>query len=33
MDVELFEPSMYLRMQDGAPERLARAFDSYARRE
>jgi glutathione synthase/RimK-type ligase-like ATP-grasp enzyme len=29
MELELVEPSMYLRMDDAAPERFARAFDEY----
>lgn len=29
MELELVEPSMYLRMDAGAPERFARAFDDY----
>ena len=32
MELELIEPSMYLRMETGAAERFARAFDQYARR-
>jgi hypothetical protein len=29
MELELVEPSMYLRMDKAAPERFARAFDEY----
>lgn len=29
MEVELIEPSLYFRMDPGAPERFARAFDSW----
>ncbi len=29
MELELVEPSMYLRMDEAAPERFARAFDGY----
>lgn len=32
MELELIEPSMYLRMDADAPERFARAFDQYVRR-
>jgi hypothetical protein len=31
MELELIEPSMYLRMNADAPQRFARAFDHYAR--
>lgn len=31
MEVELIEPSLYLRMHPSAPERFAAAFDRYAR--
>lgn len=31
MELELIEPSMYLRMDDAAPLRFAEAFDHYAR--
>lgn len=31
MELELVEPSLYLRMHPQAPERFARAFDRYAR--
>jgi len=30
MELELIEPSMYLRLDDAAPERFARAFDVFA---
>jgi hypothetical protein len=29
MELELIEPSMYLRMNPDAPERFAAAFDRY----
>lgn len=32
MELELIEPSLYLRMDAGAPERFARAFDARMRR-
>lgn len=32
MELELIEPSLYLRMDPGAPGRFAAAFDRYARR-
>jgi glutathione synthase/RimK-type ligase-like ATP-grasp enzyme len=32
MELELIEPSLYLRMDPRAPERFAAAFDRYARR-
>ena len=32
MELELVEPSLYLRMDDAAPARFATAFDSYYRR-
>ncbi|MDX1481422.1 MAG: hypothetical protein R3315_07095 [Woeseiaceae bacterium] len=31
MELELIEPSLYLRMDDDAPERFARAFDHHVR--
>jgi len=31
MELELIEPSMYLRMDPEAPGRFARAFDRYVR--
>ena len=31
MELELIEPSLYLRMDDGAPDRFARAFDAHVR--
>ena len=31
MELELIEPSLYLRMDDDAPERFARAFDGHVR--
>ena len=31
MELELIEPSLYLRTDAGAPMRFARAFDAYAR--
>ena len=31
MELELIEPSLYLRMDEGAPDRFAAAFDSYYR--
>lgn len=31
MELELIEPSMYLRMHSAAPKRFAKAFDHYAR--
>ncbi len=32
MELELIEPSLYLRMDPGAPQRFAAAFDDYVRR-
>jgi len=32
MELELIEPSLYLRMDDAAPERFAGAFDEYVTR-
>ena len=32
MELELIEPSMYLRMHEAAPQRFARAFDEYVAR-
>jgi hypothetical protein len=32
MELEMIEPSMYLRMHDDAPRRFAEAFDAYVRR-
>jgi hypothetical protein len=29
MELELIEPSLYLRMDDGAADRFAAAFDHY----
>ena len=29
MELELIEPSLYLRMHDAAPQRFAQAFDKY----
>ena len=31
MELELIEPSMYLRMDEAAPQRFAEAFDEYVR--
>jgi glutathione synthase/RimK-type ligase-like ATP-grasp enzyme len=33
MELELIEPSMYLRMDSGAPGRFARAFNDYVERQ
>jgi len=30
MELELIEPSMYLRMDETVPQRFAAAFDTYA---
>jgi len=33
MELELIEPSLYLRMEPAAPERFARALDTYVRKQ
>ncbi len=33
MELEMIEPSMYLRMDSDAPRRFAEAFDSYVSRQ